>query len=73
MDIPLKGQISGILKLFGMWGLLTGFIKVIGALTLHKVIFFGGRGIKGSQTPEIPPDEHLHHKMHKQYEWCRSD
>lgn len=52
----------------GMWGLITGFIMLIGALPLHKITYFGGRGIMGSQTPEIPPDEHLHHKIHKQYE-----
>jgi hypothetical protein len=51
-----------------MWGLLTGIIMLIGALPLHKITYFGGRGIIDSQTPEIPPTEHLHHKIHKQYE-----
>lgn len=52
----------------GKWGLLSGFLLLLGALPLYKMVYFGGRGIIGSQSPEIPPDEHLHQKLHNQYE-----
>ncbi|MRH43544.1 hypothetical protein GH741_12725 [Aquibacillus halophilus] len=56
------------LDFIGKWGLLSGFLLLIGALPFFKVAYFGGRGIMGVQTPEIPPDEHLHHKVHSQHE-----
>ena len=60
---------SGIsMRFLGNWGLLTGFILLVSALPLHKVVYYGGRGVAGSQTPEIPPDEHLHEKAQKQSE-----
>ncbi|EDL66624.1 hypothetical protein BSG1_04690 [Bacillus sp. SG-1] len=52
----------------GAWGLVTGFLLLISALPLHKIIYFGGKGIMGVQSPEIPPDEHLHEKFRKSYE-----
>ena len=55
-------------NMVGMWGLILGFILLIAALPFHKIIYFGGRGLMGVQSPEIPGDEHLHHKLHKQYE-----
>lgn len=60
---------SGVDRSFlGKWGLLTGFIFLLLALPLHRVTFFGGRGVMGVQTPEISPDEHLHQKLHQQSE-----
>jgi hypothetical protein len=55
-------------SIVGMWGLLLGFILLIAALPFHKIIYFGGRGLMGVQSPEIPGDEHLHHKIHQQSE-----
>lgn len=55
-------------SIVGMWGLLLGFLLLIAALPFHKIIYFGGRGLMGVQSPEIPADEHMHHKIHKQYE-----
>ncbi|WP_138416374.1 hypothetical protein [Aquibacillus sediminis] len=52
----------------GKWGLLLGFALLLVALPLYKVIYFGGRGLVGSQTPEIPADEHLHQQTHRYYE-----
>ncbi|WP_167834059.1 hypothetical protein [Mesobacillus selenatarsenatis] len=55
-------------SIIGMWGLILGLLMLIAALPLHKIVFFGGRGIMGVQSPEIPGDEHLHNKIHKSYE-----
>ncbi|WP_102262553.1 hypothetical protein [Mesobacillus jeotgali] len=52
----------------GVWGFILGFILLFTALPFHKIIYFGGRGLMGVQSAEIPGDEHLHHKIHKQYE-----
>ncbi|WP_409250621.1 hypothetical protein V1502_10610 [Bacillus sp. SCS-153A] len=52
----------------GSWGLVSGFILLVCALPIHKITYFGGRGLGGVQSPEVPPDEHLHQKIHKQYE-----
>lgn len=56
------------LAFIGVWGLLAGFICLIGALPLYKILYFGGRGIAGTQSPQIPYDEHLDQKVHRQYE-----
>lgn len=55
------GKFDG--NMVGIWGLILGFILLFAALPFHKLVYFGGRG----QSPEIPGDEHLHHKIHKQY------
>ena len=52
----------------GAWGLVSGFLLLISALPIHKITYFGGRGLMGVQSPEIPPDEHLHEKVSKSYE-----
>jgi len=52
----------------GEWGLLSGFLLLLVALPLHKLTYFGGRGIVGSQSPEIPSDEPLHQKLHQEFE-----
>jgi hypothetical protein len=60
------GKFDG--NMVGIWGLILGFILLFAALPFHKLVYFGGRGLMGVQSPEIPGDEHLHHKIHKQYE-----
>ncbi|GAM12356.1 hypothetical protein [Mesobacillus selenatarsenatis] len=60
------GKFDG--NMVGIWGLILGFILLFAALPFHKLVYFGGRGLMGVQAPEIPGDEHLHHKIHKQYE-----
>ena len=60
------GRLDG--GIIGMWGLLLGFLLLFAALPFHKIVFFGGRGVMGVQSPEIPHDEHLHYKIHKEYE-----
>ncbi|ESU33342.1 hypothetical protein G3A_06585 [Bacillus sp. 17376] len=62
----MTGKLDG--SMVGTWGLLLGFLLLIAALPFHKIFYFGGRGLMGVQSPEIPGDEHLHHKIHKQYE-----
>jgi len=55
-------------SIIGLWGLLFGSLLLVAAFPLYKMVFFGGRGIMGVQSPEIPGDEHLHQKIHKSYE-----
>ncbi|RSD28692.1 hypothetical protein [Mesobacillus subterraneus] len=49
----------------GMGGLLAGFLLLISILPLWKIIYFGGRGMMGVQSHILPPDEHLHQKLHQ--------
>lgn len=60
------GKFDG--NMVGIWGLILGFILLFAALPFHKIVYFGGRGLMGAQSPEIPGDEHLYHKIHKQYD-----
>ncbi|WP_233143879.1 hypothetical protein [Lottiidibacillus patelloidae] len=53
------------IEFLGKWGLLSGFLLLIGTLPFFKTTYFGGRGLMGSQTPEIPPDEHLNNNIHQ--------
>jgi hypothetical protein len=52
-------------EFLGKWGALSGFLLLLAALPFHSIVFFGGRGAMGSQSPEIPPDEHLNREIHK--------
>ncbi|MBA2176060.1 hypothetical protein H0266_14280 [Halobacillus locisalis] len=63
LSLIFNSRIS--MEFLGNWGLLTGLVILISALPLHKVVYYGGRGMAGSQTPEIPPDEHIHEKVKK--------
>ncbi|MBT2695689.1 hypothetical protein [Bacillus sp. ISL-55] len=62
----MLGKFDG--NMVGICGFILGFILLFAALPFHKLVYFGGRGLMGVQSPEIPGDEHLHHKIHKQYE-----
>jgi hypothetical protein len=52
----------------GVLGFFIGFLLLFLALPYWKIVYFRGRGISGIQSPETPPDEHLHHQLHLQYE-----
>ncbi|MBT2759019.1 hypothetical protein J7E71_24415 [Mesobacillus foraminis] len=47
----------------GNYGLLAGLIILIAVLPIHKIIYFGGRGIQGTHNLDLFSDESLHKKV----------
>ncbi|WP_121612905.1 hypothetical protein [Mesobacillus foraminis] len=52
----------------GNYGLLAGLIILIAVLPIHKIFYFGGRGIQGTHNPELFSDESLYKKVHDLHE-----
>ncbi len=53
----------------GHYGLLAGLIILIAVLPIHKIIYFGGRGMQGTHNNfEIFSDESFHKKVHDLHE-----
>ncbi|MFS0635949.1 hypothetical protein AB1K84_08585 [Mesobacillus foraminis] len=52
----------------GHYGLLAGLLVLIAVLPIHKIIYFGGRGIQGTHNLDLFSDESLHKKVHDLHE-----
>ncbi|WP_407270750.1 hypothetical protein [Radiobacillus sp. PE A8.2] len=49
----------------GVAGIIVGFILILPAIKIHRLIFFASRA---NHADVIFPDEHLQQKMYKEYE-----
>lgn len=52
-------------EVIGIGGTIIGIILILPSIKIHRLIFFGSRA---NHADVIIPDEHLQHKVYKEYE-----
>ncbi len=50
------------------WGFGFSLLLFLGSFPLYKSTYHGGKVANSTYSAYIPADEHLHHKLHKDYE-----